>query len=60
MVFVTDSGAVVKTAVDNIQQVVGKAAKAGYFVSLITEGRDNLIHRNVSFWNEKKLCFENK
>lgn len=60
MVFVTDSGAVVKTAVDNIQQVVGKAAKAGYFVSLITEGRDNLIHLNVSFWNEKKLCFENK
>lgn len=63
MVFVTDSGAVVKTKVDAYGatlQTVGKAAKNHYFVSLIVEGREDMIHQNVRYWNEKKLCFENK
>lgn len=63
MVFVTDSGAVVKTAIDNIHHVVGKAKNEGYFVSVNVEGRENdsnFVHQNVRFWNNKKCCFENK
>lgn len=63
LVFVTDSGATVKTAIDNIHKVYGKAAKAHYFVSLTVDGREddqNFIRQNVRFWDEKKLCFVNK
>uniref|UniRef100_A0AAU8AWA9 HNH endonuclease n=1 Tax=Dulem virus 37 TaxID=3145755 RepID=A0AAU8AWA9_9CAUD len=63
LVFKTESGAFVKTAADNLHQVVGKAKKEGYFVSLKTEGREddkNFIRQDVRFWDEKKLCFVNK
>ena len=63
LVFVTESGAVVKTKVDNIHEVVGKAKNEGYFVSLRVEGREkdsNFIREKVKFWNSKKCCFENK
>lgn len=59
IVVVTDSGAVVKTEIDTLH-TVGKAAKEGYFVSLIVDGREDMIHENVKFWNFKKMCFENK
>ena len=58
IVVVTDSGAVVKTDMD--LNAVGKAAKAGYFVSLRVDGREDMIRSNVMYWNEKKLCLENK
>lgn len=63
LVFVTESGAIVKTAIDNLSHVVGKAKNEGYFVSIFVDGRKedpDFIHQNVRFWNEKKLCFENK
>lgn len=63
LVFKTDSGATVKTTIDNIQHVVGKAHEANYFVSLNICGRENdknFVHENVRFWNSKKCCFENK
>lgn len=56
LVITTESGAVVK--VDDTFSTVGKARKSGYFASLNTEGRDNLIHSRVMYWNDKKLCFE--
>lgn len=59
IVVVTDSGAIVKTDIDTLN-TIGKAAKNHYFVSLIVEGREDMIHQNVRYWNEKKLCFENK
>lgn len=37
LVFKTESGATIKTAIDNLCQVIGKAGKQGNFVSLITE-----------------------
>lgn len=58
LVFITDSGAQVKTSIDNLHKVVGKAAKENYFVSPKIEGRDedeNFIKQNVRFWDEKKL-----
>lgn len=63
MVFETESGAIVKTKIDNIHEVIGKAAKENYFVSLAVEGREddkNFIHQKVRFWNSKKCCFESK
>lgn len=59
IVVVTDSGAIVKTDIDTLN-TIGKAAKAGYFVSLHVEGREDMIHERVMYWNEKKMCFENK
>ena len=59
IVVVTESGAVVKTDIDTLN-TVGKAAKEGYFVSINVEGREDMIHECVKYWNKKKLCFENK
>lgn len=56
LVFITDSGAQVKTSIENLHKVVGKAAE--YFVSPNIEGRDkdpNFIKSNVRFWDAKKL-----
>lgn len=41
LVFRTESGAVVKTKKDNIDEVVGKAKKAGYAVTTKVEGIEN-------------------
>ena len=63
MVFVTESGAVVKTKIDNLHDVVGKAKANGYSVSLHVDGVENdknFIHSKVMFWNDKKCCFETK
>lgn len=37
LVFKTESGATIKTDIDNIHKVIGKAGKQGNFVSTITE-----------------------
>ncbi|MDO4301279.1 MAG: hypothetical protein Q4D26_07815 [Clostridia bacterium] len=37
LVFRTESGAIIKTAIGNLHQVVGKAGKQGNFVSLLIE-----------------------
>lgn len=58
LVITTDSGAVLK--VNDCFRTVGKANKAGYFASLVTEGREDLITESVKYWNDKKLCFEFK
>lgn len=58
IIVVTDSGAIVKTDMD--LNTVGKAAKAGYFVSLHVDGHEDMIHECVMYWNSKKLCLENK
>lgn len=57
--FVTDSGAVVKTNHD--MNTIGKAKKANYWVGF--GDRTNCEHtiiEKVSYWNDKKLCLENK
>lgn len=61
LVFVTESGTQVKTAIDNLSQVVGKAAKEGYCVSIRKyDDFKDIIHETVRFWNSKKLTFEYK
>lgn len=61
LVFVTESGAQVKTAIDNLHQVVGKAAKERYCVSIRKyDDFENIIHQKVSFYNENKRIFEYK
>lgn len=60
LVFETESGAQVKTAIDNLHQVVGKAKTERYFVSLRVEGREedpNFIQQDVKYWDDKKCCF---
>lgn len=62
LVFETESGAIVKTRID-VLNTVGKAAKEHYFVSIKVDGREedkNFFHESVRYWNEKKLCLENK
>lgn len=57
LVFVTESGAEVKTAADNLSHVVGKAAKEHYWVSTKINARETdpaFIKTPVSFWDEKK------
>lgn len=59
LVFTTESGAIVKTNYN--MNTVGKASKEGYFVGLGDRTNDeNVIHENVRYWNDKKLCFETK
>lgn len=56
LVFITDSGAQVKTSIDSLW-TIGKAAKEGYFVSPKIEGRDddpNFYKSHVRFWDAKK------
>lgn len=61
LVFTTDSGAVVKTKIDNLFAVVGKAANAHYNVSRRQfDDFQDMIRENVKFWNNKKCCFEYK
>lgn len=61
LVFVTESGAEVKTKIDNLFAVVGKAQKAGYCVSLKQIDKfDNIYREQVAFWNSKKCCFEKR
>lgn len=63
MVFVTESGAVVKTKIDNLHDVVGKTKANGYNISLYVdraENDKNFVHSKVMFWNDKKHCFETK
>ncbi len=61
LVFVTESGAVVKTKRDNLHSVIGKAAKAGYIVTTKAyEDFEEMINEEVKFWNDKTFKFENK
>lgn len=63
IVIETESGAIVKTKMNNIGCTVGKAAKNGYSVSIKVDGREedkNFFHENVRYWNERKLCLEYK
>lgn len=63
LVFETESGTQVKTAIDNLHQVVGKAKKADLWVSLNIEGREddkNFTHSEINFWDEKKMRFVKK
>ena len=61
LIFVNESGAEVKTVLDNLFDVRGKAKAAGYGVTLRkVDGWDKLYHEQISYWNQKKLCFEKK
>lgn len=60
LVFTTVSGSTVKTKIDNLCDVVGKAKKERYFVSTRLREAGEYITERVSYWNEKKLCLEYK
>lgn len=48
LVFRTESGAVIKTNIENIHIVIGRAGKQGNFVSLVTERE--FIHSPLSVY----------
>lgn len=61
LIFVTESGAEVKTKIDNLFAVVGKAHKAHYCVTLKKfEDFDTICHEKVMYWNGSKCVFEKK
>jgi hypothetical protein len=61
LIFVTESGAEVKTPIDNISYTVGKAKVEGYCVSLRAfESFEHMIKEVVRFWNEKTCEMEKK
>lgn len=52
LVFTTESGTIVKTSIDNLHQVSGKAKKENLFVSLNVEGKEddkNFIRQRISY-----------
>ena len=56
LIFVTASGAVVKTAKDNIHTVIGRAKENGYSVAVREYASfSNIIHEDIWFW-DKKAC----
>ena len=61
LVFRTESGATVKTKIDNLNVTVGKADREGYQVSPRRyEDFTDMIHHEVSFWDSKKQEFVKK
>lgn len=60
MIFVSESGGVIKTKIDNIHYIVGKAHKEGWFVSLKPIEELNIIHEKVKFWDDKRCIFVKK
>ena len=60
LVFQTDSGTIVKTKIDNLNDEVGKAKANNYFVSVGERKEDQYLKQAVCFWNAKKACFETK
>lgn len=60
LIFITESGAEVKTKADSLG-TVGKARKEGYCVSLYTiDTFDDIIHEKVRYWNNKTCEFEKR
>ena len=47
LVFTTESGTIVKTKIDNLNEVVGKAKKQNIFVSDKEWKKENYIQRNI-------------
>jgi len=61
LIFTTNSGAIVKTRVNNLHQVVGKANKNRYVVSLKNIDQfQEMIREEVKFWNSKTCQFDKK
>ena len=61
LVFTTESGAEVKTPIDNISHTVGKAKASRYCVTLRPfEDFGYMIKENVRYWNNKTLEFDKK
>lgn len=49
LVFTTESGTIIKTKIDNLNEVIGKASKKGYFVSPQPREEGNFYKRNIKF-----------
>ncbi len=61
LVFITESGAEVKTAIDSINTTVGKAKAERYCVTLRAfESFDHMIKEAVAYWNPKTCQLEKK
>ncbi len=62
LVIETETGCIVKTKVDNLYDVVGKAKANGYYVSIHSKESygDKFIQSATMYWNEKKGCAEYK
>lgn len=60
LVFVSDSGGEIKTKIDNLNYVVGKANEEGWFISLKPFEELDIIYERVKFWDRKKCEFVKK
>lgn len=61
LIFITDSGAVVKTKLDNLHAVVGHAKECGYCVSpKPIKAFPGIRHEKVRFWDKKSCTFVKK
>lgn len=61
LIFTADSGAIIKTQLDNIHATIGRAKESGYCVS--PKSVDNfpyMIHEAVRYWDCKTCTFVNK
>lgn len=61
LVFTTESGAIVKTQLDNLHAVVGRAKDSNYSISLkAPEEFADFIGEEVRFWDRKTCSFVKK
>lgn len=60
LVFVSNSGGEIKTKIDNLYCVVGKAKEEGWFISLKPFEELDIIYEKVRFWDRKRCEFVKK
>lgn len=61
LIFVSDSGGVVKTKYGTLGSTVGKMGKEGWCVYLGSiDDRSNVIHDTVKYWDDKTCTFKKK
>lgn len=61
LVFVSESGGIVKTKINNIHNVIGKMGKEGWFISLKNiEEFPHVCHDTVKYWDTKTCTFKKK
>lgn len=60
LIFVSNSGGEIKTKIDNLHWVVGKAKEEGWFISLKPFEELDIIYEKVRFWDRKRCEFVKK
>lgn len=61
LIFTTDSGATVKTRMDNLHATVGRAKESGHSVSpKPVDAFPHMIHEEVRYWDKASCTFVKK